>query len=361
MRRLAPLAMAVLGLGAPGCARAQDAASQRALLARLRAEHAREERRRRIDDSLRTAGIEVDTVRIGTLTVLRAPGVPPALPAGAAGAWRALDSRFGGQTRTLGSVTFVLGISGAPPLVHHPPPGARGLGITAAADSGALARTLASAAAGVISEHSDAAFREWLGGGLSPSPEPPHVLTEAYVELATEPWTVVRRCHAGDLDGCRRMLGLVADEDYLDQWYDDEDRRHLVAAESGATERWTAQHWACVDGGSIDACRALVRAGDGDLAHPPVTRAARATVVDLTLALGGPGAYDRLMATAGHPIAQRLAAAAGVSSDSLLRSWHARVMAARPTAVTLDRTGAWTAFGWVLVAAALALRSSRWR
>jgi hypothetical protein len=109
------------------------------------------------------------------------------------------------------------------------------------------------------------------------------------------------------------------------------------------------------------ACDAVVRSGGRAIAPPPVTANLRALIVDLALDHGGPGAYDRLVQRPARPMAERLAAAAGVASDSLLRAWHAATIAARPQSVTLRTAGAWAAFAWVGLLAALALGSSRWR
>ncbi len=360
-RRGAAAAMALLCAAPITGLQAQDATTARALLTRLRAAQAAEARRRHAEDSLRTANTRVDTVRVGALVVLSAPGVPTALAAGAAGAWAALDARFGARAHMLTTIPFVLGITGSDPLVPHPPLTSRGIGITADADSASLTRALASAAAFALAEHEDAALREWLGTPISAFPAPAQRFAEVYVELATAPWTAVRRCHGGDLDDCRRMLGLVPGEGYLDQWYDPEDRRRLVAMRSGPIERWTPLHRSCVDGHSADACTALLRADPDGLGQPPTTATLRSTVMDVALELGSPGAYDRLLAAPDRPLTERLEAAATVSSDSLLRAWYARTMLARPKTVTVGAPGAWAAFGWVTALVALALRSSRWR
>ncbi len=341
---------------------AQDVGTERARLARLEAELRVERARRRVRDSLHAATVGVDTVRVGTLTVLSARGVPASLPAATAAAWRVLDARFGHETRVLASVELVVGVPGTPAVVTRVDPmRIRGVGVPADIDSTALAGTLASVAGRVIVDAQDPALRAWLDAHHDPHAPSRARFGDAYVELATGPWTVARRCLAGDLDGCRRMFGLVPGQDFLEQWYDDDERRHLVADAAGPPARWTPQQRACVEHGASAACVAVLRAGGRPLAPPPVTGKLRALLADLALEHGGPGAYDRLMASADRPLAERLAAAAEMSSDSLLREWHARTMAARPESVTLRAAGAWAAFAWVGLLAALGLGSSRWR
>jgi hypothetical protein len=116
----------------------------------------------------------------------------------------------------------------------------------------------------------------------------------------------------------------------------------------------------CVEGRSADACTALLRRLPARSLEPPLRNGPRA-LVEQALDLGGPDAYDRLMASPHRPLGERLAVAAGVPQDSLVARWRARVIVARPRAVTLTPRGAWAAFVWILVLGALALQSTRWR
>ena len=78
------------------------------------------------------------------------------------------------------------------------------------------------------------------------------------------------------------------------------------------------------------------------------------------LRTGGERAYGGLGRASGT-VEQRLAAAAGVSGDSLITIWRAALIdaAGQPTAATLPI--GLTAVFWTLVFAALGLRSTRWR
>jgi hypothetical protein len=93
----------------------------------------------------------------------------------------------------------------------------------------------------------------------------------------------------------------------------------------------------------------------------PLGLDARETLLHLALRLGGREAYHRLMAAADQPMADRLASAAGVTTDSLLTRWRAAVLAARPAPLALPSSGVWMGLGWALFFAACGLRSSRWR
>ncbi len=79
------------------------------------------------------------------------------------------------------------------------------------------------------------------------------------------------------------------------------------------------------------------------------------------LRLGGRDAYRRLLANPAAPIADRLAAAAGVPHDSLVTVWRADVIASRPATVLLPTWRFAAALVWMALFAACGLRSSRWR
>src|SRR5207237_4679461 len=103
---------------------------------------------------------------------------------------------------------------------------------------------------------------------------------------------------------------------------------------------------ACAQG-SDSACSELLRS-PGALPGP-LTYDARATLVGDGLRLGGRAAYHRLVASAGLPIADRLAAAGGMAIDSLVARWRAEILAARPVPVSLPPLGVWIAPRWTLL------------
>ena len=108
------------------------------------------------------------------------------------------------------------------------------------------------------------------------------------------------------------------------------------------------------------ACADALRTVPAEFVPPPMSGVARGLLTDIALELGGVGAYERL-ADAPGPIAARLAAAARVPTDSLVRAWRARAFAGAPRPITLRRAGAWAAMAWAVTFAFLGLRSTRWR
>jgi hypothetical protein len=372
----AGLAAALLAAGRPGVA--QTTAALRAQLERLRQEHATAITAASRVDSVRAVGIRVDTIRAGALTVLAAWPAGASVRSATAQAWRLLHPRFGDGAGVLAGIEFVVqpalgpdilplarGTRVRPLLIPREATGRSSPAATAFeidVDTATLARWIAARAAAEVAAHQDTAFRNWLRGNVNAESDDTRGLEAAYVEMVTVPWTTVKRCYLGDLDGCRHAIGLVPERDPLDQWYDAEDRRRLVAtgAADGYRRTRPVERSACVDGRNIDACTALLRRLPSLSIEPPFPSGQRA-LVELALDRGGLGAYSRLMASPDRPLADRLAAAAGLPEDSLLAAWRARVIVSRPRAVTLTPRGAWAAFVWILVLGALALQSTRWR
>lgn len=359
---IAGAAAAVLAAAAP--ASAQEPAALRAQLEHLRREQATALAAARRSDHERMAAVLVDTVREGALTVLVPHTTSGLARAATAEAWRVLHTRFGEAARAVRATEFIVQQAGRPDIVPRAPSDrVRSLTVAPHTTADIVARWLAIQAASDISMRQDVAFRGWIRSTVEAFSDSVDRDADVYVELVTKPWTAVKRCYLGDLDGCRRALGLLPAMDMLDQWYDAEDQRRLVATLWGnrSWNSWSGtvtERDACIDGGDVDGCTTILHRQSR--LEPPLPAGPRA-LVGLALDLGGPGAYDRLMASPDRPIADRLAAAARVSADSLITSWRARALAARPQPVTLNTAGAWAALAWVLVLASAALRSTRWR
>jgi hypothetical protein len=167
----------------------------------------------------------------------------------------------------------------------------------------------------------------------------------------------VRACLAENLDGCKRALG-VAGGAYADQWFDATDLSHLTQNRSPLPP-YLDRGRACSGAGSSDDCAVLLRTIPVEYVTPPLERIARELLVYVALARGGAGAYERLMTTAG-PIGDRLAAASGVTLDSLVNEWRAGMMRhAAPAPLPAGRV--WMAFAWAILLLYLGVRSTRWR
>jgi hypothetical protein len=115
----------------------------------------------------------------------------------------------------------------------------------------------------------------------------------------------------------------------------------------------------CVDSRLDDACLRLLHMQLSYRSALP-GRGVRSLVLEARV-IGGEGTFTRLVADTTAPLGDRLAAAAGVPLDSLLRVWHARMLEAAPARTRVGSVSAWMSFLVVALAGTLALRSTRWR
>src|ERR1041385_7713106 len=223
-----------------------------------------------------------------------------------------------------------------------------------------VAFQLGRAASAQLAAHADTALTNWLGPQLLNDVPLGTMESRTYVELVTAPSVAVHHCFAGDLDACRTALGLLGPGvDRITAWYDAAERRGLVRHplwSSPPTGSGPAMD-ACLLSGSDSACL--------DMLHrltvePPLSNEARQSLARIALR-SDPTAFGRLAASAGQPLASRLADAARQPSDSLISRWRVEIIAARPRPVTFAAGLGWTALGWMLVFGLLSLRSTRWR
>ena len=207
-------------------------------------------------------------------------------------------------------------------------------------------------------------LRLWFRTSLSATAETPDELENLYIDLTTLSTELSRRCLGGDVRGCRQILGLAPIADPLLEAYTPTDRRRLV---EGNAERLrlpakAAEFDRCVLGADDMACIARLRdLPPESLSSAYSTTAARRSFARWAIELGGPGAYARLSTVAGAPLDERFASAARLPGDSLVASWQAHVMSARPSQSTLPPITAFMTMLWIGACGALALRSSRWR
>ena len=342
---------------------AQSVAEMRARVAWLEAAQQRAAGDLERSDSARQSRLLADTLRVGALTIVGQAELVNRARAGATTAWGLLDAKFGRQAARVAPLLFVL-VSREVENVAPRAPNRRirPISVEPGTTDAMIAHMIGNTASIEINAAHDSALRAWLGSAtLDVRAHPRERYRDAYVELATDPWTATRSCYQGDVAACRRALGLEPG-DLLDQWYDAGDRQRVVIGNDpvswrGASLRDLAR---CRDGGDDVACTTVLRAVSFDWIEPPFTPPTRAFVVDVALELGGAEAYDRLLTTRG-PIAARLAAAARLPLDSVVRAWRARLIDAAPATVTVYPAGAWAALLWAAVLAVVGLGSSRWR
>ena len=193
--------------------------------------------------------------------------------------------------------------------------------------------------------------------------------TDQYRAFATAGAAVVRRCTAGDRPACRLAFGLDSlPTDRLATWYDESDLPALVAFAGDGNQRGNMyrsfsdeEREDCGVNGRIETCRRMLALLPQDALSIPMPLTARASLAQLALELGGPGAISRLHKAAAATVASQLSAAAGVPIDSLIGRWQQRLMAARPHS-PLPSTGfVLASMACIVVCGAWAARSEPWK
>jgi hypothetical protein len=204
----------------------------------------------------------------------------------------------------------------------------------------------------------DPALREWMPAQVRFDTVQTSTWTRHRVDLVSSETAVARRCFDGDLRACAITLGLTPVTDRAHEWFDAFTRRAVVER-----HQWNARQTSeeatrrCLEGDD-EGCVLVIRRGGVIVSTVPPSH--RAALAQLAVQLGGPGAIDRLLRTPGSP-SQRLEAAAGIPTDSLLAQWHRRIRDSRMPSDAVSFRIAGMSLAWVLMFGALALRSSRWR
>lgn len=317
----------------------------------------------RARDEARSRRREEDTLRLGDLRLLVLPEVAVEVRGAAQQAVRVLASRYGAQTAVLTGTPIRVSAEANDrwqlTLLY-----ADGRGTSRGGIPGRLEMTqaLIGFAEQAIWERTDGALRAWLPGTRLVEQDTARIVRQAYYELALSGATVARACLLGDLGGCEEALGLEAEADPLGRWYDGAAHRALVLASRWDWSPVQMELLACREDANAAACeRLLRRALTTDGRTPAEARAwgndvfqlpspvgdhARGVFLDFTLAAGGPATWQRLLADPAAPLAARFAAAGGVSVDSLLRGWRARVVAGRPAPNRVSPALVLTALVW---------------
>jgi hypothetical protein len=169
---------------------------------------------------------------------------------------------------------------------------------------------------------------EGFAGADLPLEEPDQAYQLAARELALSWSSPARRCYAGSIADCRRILTRAHGQARLDTWYDPADHRAVATSHAGDIAKTdTVRHRLrnrCNDGEDA-ACTELARSFAE--ARFPLSTNPRATFVTHALWRADSSALVRLRAapSEGTPdVVALLSAATGVSEDSLLAGWQAR-------------------------------------
>jgi len=311
----------------------------------------------------RLSSTPIDTVRVGTLTVMTQRAFGEIVELGAQVAWDSIR-QLGPDTLLLtGKTLFVPGYGhtnrydrerhGA--AISSPP-------LPRRADEEDAVTQILSSLTTLLMDGSDDELRSWVGGHIELQDAGSTSLGWVYVELITSPSKAVRACLLGDIGACRSALALGDLERAELDWYNAAERRVVVERRlPGKTENRRRLWLQCVEHGADDACVEFL-ADDSEYAvPPPLSLLARRSLLAIAISSGGVGAFTRLVAAAESGREASIAAAANQSTDSLLATWRTTVLSAGQESHATTRRRAATTFLWIIVFAAAATRSSRWR
>ncbi len=305
------------------------------------------------------AGAGKDTISVGALRIVANPSPLP-LREAATRAWPVIDSLYGSEALRLAQRPYLIHAydpdTTVPRSVLH-------VGMEVPWNVSVSALTLLLLSNGPMPDP-DPALRQWLNGPLRPALRGKQDRAATYVQLVTAPSQAARDCFLGSLARCRDALEVGASADVITAWYPSPGERHALITGDFAdyfNHGANAVAFRGCAAGNDTTCTELLRSLPKGVLPRPLGYDARATLAHLALRLGGREAYHRLLADPSAPIGDRLAAAAGVSADSLLAQWRSAIIAARPAAVALPSWAFWIAFVWTAFFAACGLRSSRWR
>ena len=202
----------------------------------------------------------------------------------------------------------------------------------------------------------DLSLSRWVTPVLPPTRKSEEDWTEVAGWVLGAQSEAVKRCINGSALSCGTVLGLEEYDDKLAAFYGPSDYPSLVEAHGVQEYEPDSVAMAvnrCIRGADEVACARMigrVRVGD------PLPAQSRLSLVAVALEHGGAGAAGRYLATTGT-IRERLAAASGVPTDTLLLLWRDRVLASRPSH---NVTGAaFAGLGWSLLLLFVSMRRPR--
>lgn len=230
------------------------------------------------------------------------------------------------------------------------------------ATSAQLADRLMTFAEQFALQGADSALSAWVMVGRVPlRPPTAEALADAYIELATVESAVVRRCAGGHMASCLDALGIDSmPGTRLERWYAPADYRALSHRTTPPGDSVAVAAWlGCRRMADQSACIVAARALPEAQVPLPLSASTRFIFLREVLRLGGPGAYDRLLASRGT-LDVRLARAAKRPLDAVARQWLDGIDRARSERMRVTPPLALASLGWcgALIALALVRRGS---
>jgi len=331
-------------------------------------------------DSLVQSRLRSDTVRVGALSVVAPRANVPAARRAAEVAWPVLAARYGPLASTLGKHMILIepaDSAGRQYSARARLPDGSFTSQAVGSREEELAAGLRRFADLLLWANADSTLRAWYPATPDAGIDSAITAERIYLELVTSPAVPARSCLIGDDNACGEALGLRPVTDPLTSWYDPAGRRALARRIAPMLDRppYQVQYLDCVEEGSDPSCLAVLRAamglapggtGQRDLSEgvfrvpDPVGDDPRRALVAQVVRLGGPESWSRLIGSVGQPLEQRLALAAQVPADSLMRVWRRELLAARPRPVSVGSGTLLVALLWACAGLLFAIGASRW-
>jgi hypothetical protein len=227
-------------------------------------------------------------------------------------------------------------------------------------DSLSVAVSLHHALSFAMFDAADPAFFAWASYTIPRDTPRVSGWAQQRLALVSSGTAVGQRCYRGDLVACRIALLLAPEADPVLTWHDSVTRRRLVRRHGALARRRDQNEERRCLAGSDAACIAVLQQFPPSAFREPGASALRVGFLKHALAVGGPGAIERLLGVHTSP-AGRLEAAARQPLDSVIGSWQARVKHTRAPSEDLTIGITMVSLLWTTAIGALALRSSRWR
>lgn len=311
---------------------------------------------RMVEARAAAAGRPVDTLRLGSVTVLSPPEDASLARALFTEVWADRFAPLG--VPSLDAWTFVFRRDDHPaPFVAAPGDGVREVRVRDWEVPSRGRELVRDALARAVLSESD------LGGALVGDPFVEPDVELHYRILATHDSKATRACLGGDVPACEHALGLglPTGVNPIEVWYTPEQRRILVSRVTwpSTSSFPAAAYGRCRAGSDLAACDALL---DEPMRRwIPLSGSTRSSILWLALQRGGTDAWSRLVEHSSAPPEEVLERVSGMELDDLVAEWRRWVLANRPIShAGLGGRSALTLL-WIALFLTLATRSTRWR
>jgi len=313
---------------------------------------------------------QVDTIRVGTLTVLAEHSAVDLVREATIEAWDRLSNELRSDTGLLvhKAVYFPKQGKGPSPVAQNV---VVGFSLDDETHADQVVAAIIGAADKILIRQVRGRIASWL-----PSPLLAELMSArssrsgaahfewTYVTLVTSPRSMDRGCFVGRIESCKHALGINEVDDPVIELYDARERRRLVEeltwSRANVFGMATLRH-GCTAAGRDSDCIEYLEAVPRDMLPLPYTSGVRRSLMRIAIEAGGDGSYGRLVRSDTSNVADMLESVSGLAVDSLVAHWYGAVMDARPAPTTITTALALSSVFWMVLFLLTATRSSRWR